>query len=193
MTETNFCKTERNHRQGSNMSDRIARLSAWLWWTGAVLAWVLPAALALAVLRAWTDPAAIRAAVPGLAADLTATPLRAALAAATGLLSVIPLVFACRALQRLAGRYRQGEILTADCAADIGTLGRLLLLAAAATVAVPSLWRLVLTWAAPSGTQISLGLDGGTLGFLLAGALLTVIGAIMQEAARLREESEGFV
>jgi hypothetical protein len=66
-------------------------------------------------------------------------------------------------------------------------------LAAAATVAVPSLGRLVLTWAAPSGTQISLGLDGGTLGFLLAGALLTVIGAIMREAARLREESEGFV
>lgn len=175
------------------MSDRIARLSGWLWWAGAVLAWVLPAALAFAVLRAWADPAALAASLGGLPADLPVSPPRAALAASLGLLSVAPLVAACRALQRLAGRYRVSEILSEACAADLHALGRWLLLAALATVGVPTLQTLLVSWAAPSGTILRLGLDGGALGFVLAGALLTVIGLVMRAAARLRAENEGFV
>jgi O-antigen ligase len=63
-----------------------------------------------------------------------------------------------------------------------------------ATVIVPTLQGLVLSWqAAPGGRVLQIGLDGGTLGFVLSAGLLTVTGWAMREAARLKAENEGFV
>lgn len=41
--------------------------------------------------------------------------------------------------------------------------------------------------------MLPISLDGGTLEFLLAAGLLTVIGWAMGEAARVKAENEGFV
>ena len=45
---------------------------------------------------------------------------------------------------------------------------------------------------APERT-LSIGLDSGTLGFLMAAGLLTVIGWAMREAAAVKAENAGFV
>lgn len=51
---------------------------------------------------------------------------------------------------------------------------------------------LILRWQAPR-KMLPISLDGGTLEFLLAAGLLTVIGWAMGEAARVKAENEGFV
>lgn len=173
--------------------NRIARLSSWLWWTCAVLAVVLPAVVLLAILRGWADAADLLARFPALPPSTPLTATQVALAALLGAVSVVPLVAACLAMRRLFGRYRSGEILTDACARDIHRIGLALLAVALATILIPTLQLLALSWRAPTGRILAIGLDGGTLGFLLAGGLLTVIGWVMGEASRLREENEGFV
>jgi hypothetical protein len=175
------------------MTFRIRRLSTWLWWTSGVLALVLPAVVLLAVLKGWFDPATLAARFPALPAATPVSSAQAALVAALGLLSTLPMVVACLAMRRLFGRYRQGEILTDACAAEILRIGAALLAVALATVLIPALQLLTLSWFSPAGRILAIGLDGGTLGFVLAGGLLTVIGWVMGEASRLREENEGFV
>ena len=51
---------------------------------------------------------------------------------------------------------------------------------------------LIVTWNAAQ-RQLAIGVDGGTLGFLMVSGLLTVIGWAMREAARVKAENEGFV
>ena len=60
------------------------------------------------------------------------------------------------------------------------------------TVAVPTVQGLIVTWNAAE-QQLAIGIDGGTLGFLMVSGLLTVIGWAMREAARVKAENEGFV
>jgi hypothetical protein len=102
------------------------------------------------------------------------------------------MVAALRAMVRLFGQYRQGVVLSDDNAATILRIGRALLLVAVFSVLVPTLQTLILSWNAAQKT-LSIGIDGGTLGFLMAAGLLTVIGWAMGEAARVKAENEGFV
>ncbi|MGL4238491.1 MAG: hypothetical protein ACRCSW_20690, partial [Tabrizicola sp.] len=71
-------------------------------------------------------------------------------------------------------------------------IGRALILVAVFTVVTPTLVTLILSWNAPQRT-LAIGIDSGTLGFLMAAGLLTVIGWAMREAARVKAENEGFV
>jgi hypothetical protein len=167
---------------------RLTRTAAWLYWTALALTWVLPLTVALAVWRGAADPLAI----PGLPPGTSPTAFQGALAGAVSLLAVLPIVAACRALARLFDRFRRGDILGEPQAEAILRAGRALLLAAAATVLVPTLRLLVATWNGPALT-LSLGLDGGTLGFAFAAGVLAVIGWAMREAARVQAENAGFV
>jgi hypothetical protein len=59
---------------------------------------------------------------------------------------------------------------------------------------VPTLQVLALSWTNPPGQKmLQIGLSSDSLGFLVAGGLLTVIGWVMREAARIKAENEGFV
>ncbi len=172
---------------------RITRLSGWLYRVVTVLAYLLPCAIIAAILRGWFDPAALVARFPLLPPGLPVSHLQATLVAAVAVVSVFPLVGAFMAMRRLFSRYRRGEILTDACADDIRLTGQALILVAASTVVVPALQLLILSWNSPGGRLLSFGIDGSALGFLLSGAMLTVIGWVMGEAARAAEENRGFV
>jgi mannose/fructose/N-acetylgalactosamine-specific phosphotransferase system component IIC len=108
------------------------------------------------------------------------------------LISVLPMVAALRGMVRLFAAYRDGEVLSKGNADTILRIGRNFLIVAGFTVLVPTLQTLILSW--NSGHRmLSIGLDQGTLGFLLAAGLLTVIGWAMREAAVVKAENAGFV
>jgi hypothetical protein len=171
---------------------RITRLSNWLYWAATVLAYVLPLIVIVALLRGYFDPDILLAQYPELPTDTTVTPFQGALVAAISVVSLFPMIAAFLAMARLFNRYRRGEILSDGSADDILRVGRAMIFVAAATVMVPTLQVLVLSWNAAQKT-LRIGLDGGTLGFLLSAGLLTVIGWAMREAARVKAENEGFV
>jgi Protein of unknown function (DUF2975) len=173
--------------------NRITRFSGWLYWAVIGLAYGLPCIVIAAILRGWFDPAALIARFPLLPSGSSVTPLQGTLVAAVAVFSLFPLVGAFLAMRRLFSRYHRGEILTDACADDIRLTGQALILVAAATVLVPMIQLLILSWNTSGGRILSIGIDDGTLGFLLSGAMLTVIGWVMREAARAADENRGFV
>jgi hypothetical protein len=171
---------------------RLQSLSGVLYWVALALSVVLPL-LVLVYAGKWvTDPASMLHLAPGLPPETRVTPTQAALAAAVALVSVLPLVAALRGMVRLFGRYRDGDVLSAENADTILQIGRAMLLVALFTVLTPTLQTLILSWIAPQRT-LSITLDSGTLGFLMAAGLLTVIGWAMREAAAVKAENAGFV
>jgi amino acid transporter len=174
--------------------DQIKRLSNWMFWACTVLAYALPAVVILAILRGWFDPEAVVLRFPNLPEGTQATAFQGALVAIVGVLSVYPITLAFLRMRNLFTRYRKGDILTEPCARDILRIGQALFVVAAMTVVVPTLQVLILSWNNPPGGRIlSVGLDGSTLGFLLSGGLLIVIGWVMREAAQAAEDAKGFV
>lgn len=171
---------------------RLQRLSGLLYTVALILSVVLPVLVLVYAGQGVTDPTSLLSRVPMLPAGTVVTKAQAGLVAAVGLISVLPMVAALRAMARLFARYREGEILSADNADTILRIGRSLLLVAIFAVLVPTLQTLILSWNALQRT-LSIGLDGGTLGFLMAAGLLTVIGWAMREAAAVKAENEGFV
>ena len=168
----------------------------------AVLATLLAVLLALSVLlpiivlvyagQGVSDPASLLSRAPMVPAGTPVSTAQAGLVAAIALLSLLPMVAALRGMVRLFGAYREGEVLSRDNADTILRIGRNMLLVAAFTVLVPTLQTLILSWHA-SQKVLAIGLDTGTLGFLMAAGLLTVIGWAMREAAEVKAENEGFV
>jgi hypothetical protein len=171
---------------------RLTRLSNALYWTALALSVVLPLLVLVYAAKGVTDPASLLDRAPTLAPDTIISRPQAGLIAALALISVLPMVAALRAMAQLFDRYRMGEVLSDANADTILTIGRALLLVAVFTVLVPTLQTLILSWSTPQRT-LSIGIDGGTLGFLMAAGLLTVIGWAMREAARVKAENEGFV
>jgi Protein of unknown function (DUF2975) len=171
---------------------RLVRLSQTLYWVALVLSVLLPLLVLLFAARGVTDPASLLSRVPGLAPDTPVSRAQTGLVAAVALIAVLPMVAALRAMVRLFGRYREGEVLSDTNADTILQIGRALVLVAIFTVLVPTAQTLILSWQA-SQKVLSIGLDSGTLGFLLAAGLLTVIGWAMREAARVKTENEGFI
>lgn len=171
---------------------RLLRLSETLYWSALVLSAVLPLIVLLYAARGVMEPASLLSRVSGLGADTPVGRTQAGLVAAVVLISVLPMVAALRAMARLFDRYRMGDVLSDANAETILHIGRALVLVAAFTVLVPTLQTLILSWQAPQ-KMLSIGLDGGTLGFVMAAGLLTVIGWAMREAAQIKAENEGFV
>jgi uncharacterized membrane protein len=174
--------------------DRITPLSNTLFWVCSILAYALPLFIIVQILRGWFDPASMVIQYPILPAGTHVTPLLATLTAIVGVLATYPLVATFLGMRRLFGRYRRGEILSDACAADILRIGQALFAVAAMTVFVPTLQILILSWNNGPGAHIVyLGVEGSTLGFLLSGGLLIVIGWVMREAAQVAEDAKGFV
>jgi hypothetical protein len=174
------------------MPDRFLRLSQALYWTALVLSVLLPLLVLLYAGKAVSDPASLPTLVRDLPPQVAVTRLQAGLAALVALAAVLPMVAALRAMARLFSCYQTGDILSDANAATILSIGRALLLVSLFTVLAPTLQTLILSWNAPQKT-LSIGLDGGTLGFAMAAGLLTLIGWAMAEAARIKAENEGFV
>jgi hypothetical protein len=174
--------------------DRITPLSNTLFWVCSILAVVLPLFIVMQILRGWFDPASLLTQYPLLPAGTQVTPFLAGLTAIVGVLATYPLVATFLGMRRLFGRYRRGEILSDACATDILRIGQASFAVAAMTVVVPTLQILILSWNnGPSAHIVYLGIEGSTLGFLLSGGLLIVIGWVMREAALVAEDAKGFV
>jgi hypothetical protein len=171
---------------------RLSRLSDMLYWTVLVLSAALPMLALFYAGMGVLDPASLLARAPEVAPDTLVTRGQAGLVAAVTLVSVLPVVAALRAMARLFDRYRTGEVLSQDNADTILGIGRALILVAVFTILTPTVQTLILSWNAGQRT-LKLALDGGTLGFLIAAGLLTVIGWAMREAALIKAENEGFV
>jgi hypothetical protein len=171
---------------------RLQKLSTVLYAVALALSAALPLVVLVYAAKGVADPAALLSRVPMVAAGTPVTQAQAGLVAAVGIISVLPMVAALRAMARLFGQYRAGTVLSDENANTILRIGRALLLVAIFAVLAPTLQTLILSWRAPQKT-LSIGLDGGTLGFLMAAGLLTVIGWAMGEAARVQAENEGFV
>lgn len=170
----------------------LRKLSGLLYWIALILSALLPVVVLIYAGKAVTDPASLLSRAPTLSPDTPVSTQQAGLVAAVALIAVLPMVAALRAMTRLFSRYREGEVLSPANADTILQIGRALVLVALFTVLVPTLQTLILSWNAPQRT-LSIGLDGGTLGFLMAAGLLTVIGWAMREAAAVKAENEGFV
>lgn len=171
---------------------RLQRLSGALYWVALVLSVLLPIIVLVYAGKGVSDPASLLSRASLVPAGTPVTTSQAGLVAAVTLASVLPMVAALRGMVRLFGAYRDDEVLSAANAETILRIGRNLLIVAACSVLVPTLQTLILSW---HGGQrmLSIALDQGTLGFLLAAGLLTVIGWAMREAAAVKAENEGFV
>lgn len=176
------------------MSDRprLTRLSEILYWTALILSVVLPLLVLLYAAISVSDPASLLSQVPGLAPDTPVSREQAGLVAAVALVAVLPMVAALRGMTRLFDRYRMGEVLSDANAATILSIGRAFLLVALFAVLVPTVQTLILSWQAPQ-KMLTIGIDDGVLGFVLAAGLLTVIGWALREAAAVKAENAGFV
>ena len=171
---------------------RLKKLSGVLYAVALTLSVVLPILVLVYAGQGVTNPTSLLSRAPMVPPETPVTPGQAGLVAVIGILAVLPMVAALRSMARLFGRYRVGEVLSHANADFILRIGRNLLLVAVFTVLVPTLQTLILSWNAPQKT-LSIGLDGGTLGFLMAAGVLTVIGWAMREAAAVKVENEGFV
>ena len=171
---------------------RLQKLSSVLYWIALVLSAALPIIVLIYAAKGVTDPGSLLSRAHGVPPGTPVTPTQAGLVAAVALVAVLPMVAALRGMVRLFGAYRDGEVLSQDNAETLLGIGRNFLVAAFFTVLVPTLHTLILSWNAPQ-KSLSIGFDGGTLGFLMAAGLLTVVGWAMGEAARVKAENAEFV
>ena len=171
---------------------RLRKLSGILYGVALALSVVLPVVVLVYAGKGVTDPSSLLDRAPLVPAGTSVSRVQAGLVGAVGILSVLPMVAALRDMARLFGRYAEGVVLEAGNAETILRIGRALVLVALFAILVPTAQTLILSWAAPDKV-LAIGLDGGTLGFLMAAGLLTVIGWALREAARVKAENEGFV
>lgn len=171
---------------------RLQRLSGLLCRVALILSALLPIIVLVYAGKGVNDPASLLSRTPLLPAGTSVTTMQAGMVAAIVLIAVLPMVAALRGMVRLFAAYRDGEVLSAMNADTILRIGRNFLIVAAFTVLVPTLQTLILSWNTAQ-RMLSVGLDQGTLGFLLAAGLLTVIGWAMREAAAVKAENAEFV
>lgn len=169
----------------------ITRLSRGLYWSASVLLGLLPFVVVLALWNGWADPAAFAARFPGLPPATQIAPVKALGVMLIGALTLPFLIILLAQMRALFARYAAGDVLSAPCARHIRRIGQMLVALALLGVLVPTLQVLALTWDNPEGQKVlTIGLTGETLGFVLAGGLMTVIGWVMGAAGR---EVEAFV
>ena len=172
--------------------DRIVRLSTWLHRAATALLIVLPVVFVVFLLRWALNPDDLIGYFPGVTTQVSS--MTAVIVTLLGALSLPPLLVALAQMRRLFGRYRRAEILSAACAGHVQVIGHMLVALAVLAIVGPTLQVLALSWQNPPGQRIlQIGLSDQTLGFLLAGAFLSVVGWVMREAARIKAENEGFV
>ncbi len=174
------------------VSPAIERLAAGLHRATGAAILVLPIVVVGMIAYDVASPAAVAARYP----FQPVTPVRGAVLAA-GLVGLLPLaatLYALIHMRGLFGLYRAGEILTPASAERIRDIGLGLFVLAVLGPVTNMIQMLILTWNNPPGQRaLVLGISGATLGFVLAGALMILIGRVMSEAARMAEENRSFV
>jgi hypothetical protein len=115
-------------------------------------------------------------------------------AAAVDVVIGLAVLWTLNTMRRLFDQYRQGVVLTQDCAGLIQGIGRGVVAIAALRILAFPVQTILLTWAAPVGDrQLAVGLNTSDITLLLAGGLLTVIGWAMYDAAATASENKAFV
>lgn len=174
--------------------NRIFRLSGLLYWVTGLTMLAIPAFVLVALMTGGLNTADMRAAFPGLPEETVLNPGKTVAVIMISCLALPAILFSLWHMRALFALYRVGEILSAACARHILRIGQGLVALAIVGTLLQPLQVLILTLDNPPGArQISIGLSSDTVGFLLAGGLLVVIGWVMREAARAAEENAGFV
>ena len=177
------------------MTDDGARqLSAWLAVGATALAAVLPVLAALTAARDGLRCEGLLRALAPLPRGTEASAGEVWLCLGLAALPVAAAVWALLSARRLFLLYAGGHALTAGAAGAVASIGRALVAMAVLDLLVPALQTLIVTMDNPAGSrQLSVALDSGAMGLLLAGGLMAVMGAAMRQAAAQRAELEGFV
>lgn len=111
--------------------------------------------------------------------------------------SVIPaalIIYALLQVRRLLAGYRQGEIFSPGAAQRLGRIGWSIIALAPLTVLTEVIGRALVAYDPATGAgsfEVSVG-DGEIVALIL-GALLVVIGRVLDEAARIAEENDAFI
>lgn len=170
---------------------KIIRLAGGLYWLTSALLVAIPAVVAIAFWQDWADPAGVLGRYPDLPGATQITQTKLVWLGVIGIIGTIPVLVTFWNMRGLFGHYRRGDIVSADCVRHILRIGRALIAMAVWGVLTPTLQILALTIDNPDGSKVlTIGIEGSSLGLLLAGGLLITIGWVMGEAAR---EIESFV
>ncbi|MGL4319925.1 MAG: DUF2975 domain-containing protein [Paracoccaceae bacterium] len=173
---------------------KVRALSRWLLWGANLALVVLPLAAAGGLLALLNHPEWAEGLFAGLPAVTAFSAPKVGLAAAMGLLALIPALYALLHMRRLFRLYLAGQVLTAPAARHIRQIGLALVTIGCTGPLIPTLQTLIMTADNPAGQRmLQISLSSDNLGFLLAGGLLTVVGWAMTEAARVAEDNQGFV
>ena len=173
---------------------QITRLSNCLYLLTTATLFALPLLAVWGLVSGWSDPASLAARFAHLPPGTTLTPMNAAIASAIGAITLPPALMALVEMRGLFRRYAAGEILTGQSAGHIRRIGQILMALALLGVMIPTFQVIALTSQNPPGQRVlSVGLTSDTMGFLLAGGLLVVIGWAMAEGARAAEENASFI
>ena len=103
-------------------------------------------------------------------------------------------LYALVMVRRLFAGYRRGEVFARAAAARLGRIGWAVLALAPVSTAAQTLAVLTATWANPPGErQFVIDIADSDVYAVVIGLALVAVARVMEEAARIAEENEGFV
>lgn len=159
-----------------------------------VTLFALPLTVLWGLFAAWSDPAQIAARFTHFPAGTAFTPTKTPIASAIGAVMLPPALFLLPEMRRLFRSHAKAEILSAQSAIHIRRIGQFLMGLASLGVVIPTLPGISLTADNPTGQRVlAVALTSDTIGFVLAGGLLVVIGRAMAKAARPTADNERFI
>ncbi|WP_298360820.1 hypothetical protein [uncultured Litoreibacter sp.] len=177
------------------LSNRFRALAKALFWvtTVAMAGMVL---LVLVVIAApdFVKPALVDNAPAGLNVQTAPSTGTVYSLLATGSIALGLQLFVLWNMRALFGIYARGYALSAKCGTHIARIG-------AGVIAMPFAWLFydvmssyLLTRNNPPGEgQVALGISGSSIGLIVGGGMLLLVGAAMLEASRQAEENRSFV
>ncbi|WP_130409457.1 hypothetical protein [Thalassococcus sp. S3] len=113
---------------------------------------------------------------------------------AVGALSVAVQLFLLWGMYRLFSLYAAGEALTGECGDCVSRIGAALLALPVASVIYGMASSVLLSWQNPEGQrELTIALSLHSIGFLIGGALLLMVGITIRQAAQVAEENRGFI
>lgn len=176
------------------MSSDLTRVRRWSS-VLAVLCVISIVVIALAVIlgAAFASLPVELATTAGVAPDALSRPHLIAIAL-VGALPALAAIWTLAQAQALFRHYAAGDVLSSESARRLSRIGSGLLAIAALGVIVRPIQTVLASLGNPPGERVlALTLQGPDFGLVLAGGLMTVIGWVMAEAARIAEDNRGFV
>lgn len=168
------------------MEHRIRRLAGWLGRGSTLGIVVLPLGVAGAVATGTMEVPL----PPGAALGEG----ERALSLAVGMVPVALAMWVLWIARDLFELCRRARVLSEEAARAVGRIGAVLVALAGAGLVVPTVQTLIVTWdEGPGGRVLAITLGSGEFGLLLAGGLMTVLGAAMRDGAAAVRENAGFV